>query len=422
MFGISSRASSPHHAAHRWTERPDILRHILADLFIEHRRWQALAAGTPRPGREIDFSAPLGEEGLGLDSLERLSLAARISEFFHLHETGTQDHLFDCVSLDDVARVVAFAVRQGIDRISVRSSGSTGPAKIVSHSLHELAAESLFWRGLIGAHTRVVTFVPSAHLYGFMFAGLLAGAEGWPVLRAEDIGVPQALVALTPGDLVVASPRVLKRLAERGHPLPPDVVILSSGQALAPELAARLGDLGAARVIDNYGASEVGGIGWREDPRAPFLLLPFISPVPEGEEQAARRNAEEGTLVAVSKAGRSWQLRIEDRIRWLDGRRFLLGGRVQPLVRAKGGELDLERVRAVLLSHPEVADAAVAFDRLASRLKAFVVPRAAVYDPKRLARRLRRDLKPLLHAHEMPHDLRFGSEVPRDPLGKIAEW
>ena len=115
-------------------------------------------------------------------------------------------------------------------------------------------------------------------------------------------------------------------------------------------------------------------------------------------------------------------MRLEDRIRWLGGRRFLLGGRVQPLVRAKGGELDLERVRAVLLSHPEVADAAVLFDRLASRLKAFVVPQAAVYDPARLARRLRRDLKPLLHAHEMPHDLRFGPEIPRDPLGKIADW
>ncbi len=426
MFGISSRASSSIEAQTRWSERQDILRHLVADLFIEHRRWRALAPGTPRLGREIDFDAPLGEEGLGLDSLERLSLAARISEFFHLHETGAQDHLFDCVSLEDVVRVIAFAARQGVDRISVRSSGSTGPAKIISHSLHEIAIEADFWLTLIPGRQRVVTFVPTAHLYGFMFAAMLAGARGWPVLRAEDRGVPQTIRALMPGDLVIASPRLLARMIREDLPLPPDVFVISSGQALAPETASAIRALGAERLIDSYGASEIGGIGWREDMREPFHLLPFLFPVSgrEADEQPGdgREGTAEGTLLELRKGRRRRLVRIEDRIQWVEERRFVLGGRVQPLVAAKGGELDLERVRAVLCSHPEVADAAVTLDRLANRLKAFVVPKAAVYDPERLARRLRRDLKPLLHPFEMPHDVRFGPEIPRDPLGKLIDW
>ncbi|RMF71460.1 MAG: hypothetical protein D6740_06745 [Alphaproteobacteria bacterium] len=426
MFGISSRASSSIEAQTRWSEREDILRHLVADLFIEHRRWRALAPGTPRLGREIDFTAPLGEEGLGLDSLERLSLAARISEFFHLHETGAQDHLFDCVSLEDVVRVIAFAARQGVDRISVRSSGSTGPAKIISHSLHEIAIEADFWYSLVPGRQRVVTFVPTAHLYGFMFAAMLAGARGWPVLRAEEMGVPQTIRALLPGDLVVASPRLLARMAREELPLPPDVFVLSSGQALPPETASAIRKLGAERLIDSYGASEIGGIGWREDVREPFHLLPFLFPVPErqADEQPedGRQKRAEGTLLELRKGNRRRSVRLEDHIRWVAERRFVLGGRVQPLVPAKGGALDLERVRAVLCSHPEVADAAVTLDRLANRLKAFVVPKAAVYDPERLARRLRRDLKPLLHPFEMPHDVRFGPEIPRDPLGKLMDW
>ncbi len=426
MFGISSRASSSIQAQTRWSERPDILRHLVADLFIEHRRWRALAPGTPRLGREIDFGAPLGEEGLGLDSLERLSLAARISEFFHLHETGAQDHLFDCISLEDVVRVIAFAARQGVDRISVRSSGSTGPAKIISHSLHEIAIEADFWLTLVPGRQRVVTFVPTAHLYGFMFAAMLAGARGWPVLRAEELGVPQTIRALTPGDLVIASPRLLARMVREGLPLPPDVLVISSGQALPPETVAAVRERGAERLIDSYGASEIGGIGWREDVREPFHLLPFLFPVAgqddAGGPDAVQKRPGRGTLLELRKGNRRRLVRLEDHIQWIDERRFVLGGRVQPLVAAKEGELDLERVRAVLCSHTEVADAAVTMDRLANRLKAFVVPKAAVYDPERLARRLRRDLKPLLHPFEMPHDVRFGPEIPRDPLGKLIDW
>ena len=225
---------------------------------------------------------------------------------------------------------------------------------------------------------------------------------------------------------MIASPRLLARVVREGLPLPPDVFVISSGQALPPETVAALQKLGGERLIDSYGASEIGGIGWREDVREPFHLLPFLFPLPE-EDDSNRPKAEQtkpgrGTLLELRKGSRRRLVRLEDHIKWVGERRFVLGGRVQPLVAAKGGELDLERVRAVLCSHTEVADAAVTMDRLPNRLKAFVVPKAAVYDPERLARRLRRDLKPLLHPFEMPHDVRFGPEIPRDPLGKLIDW
>jgi acyl-coenzyme A synthetase/AMP-(fatty) acid ligase len=81
-------------------------------------------------------------------------------------------------------------------------------------------------------------------------------------------------------------------------------------------------------------------------------------------------------------------------------------------------------VREVLRAHPQVADAAVRLMRPdeGRRLKAFVVPRPDASPPAALRGALERWLDQRLETAARPRSLTFGSELPRNPLGKAADW
>ena len=131
-----------------WWSGSDTLRRWLTDSI--HAEWRRL-----RPGRAAapgcwPASFRLDEAGLGLDSLERLQVAAALSEALHMHESGIADTLLATRDIGGWCEVADQSLQRFCTRLTVRSSGSTGTAKPATHALADLAAEAQFLARLIG--------------------------------------------------------------------------------------------------------------------------------------------------------------------------------------------------------------------------------------------------------------------------------
>ena len=85
-------APPPKPAAAAWHAKPRTLARVVADLIAQETA-QLRPGGLPLPAQPWPAEMPLHEQGLGLDSLERLSLASALNEALHLHESGLEDLL-----------------------------------------------------------------------------------------------------------------------------------------------------------------------------------------------------------------------------------------------------------------------------------------------------------------------------------------
>ncbi len=424
---------SPHVSPPPWFEREDLLCPVICDLLREHRMPARSGTETTRAARAWRDDMPLGEEGLGFDSLARLQLSSRFSELFHIHETGAEDHLLECVTLRDLHDAVLFSLRQYAGALTFRSSGSLDRPHACTHQAADLLREAMHWAEIVGERGRIVSFVPAHHIYGFIWTVMLPSITGLKVRRANEEGYYATLEGLMPGDLVVAIPELWRFIDESAHSLPSDVVGITSAAPISRPLARSLAERGLARLIDVFGTSETGGLGWREDLEAPFRALPHVAregdgPCREGEGGVARGQRPEAasgdaeSIVLSLVDGRRRHLVPPDRLVWPDARHFRPLGRRDAAVTIGGHNVHPEKVRDLLLAHPDVAEANVRLDRFTGRLKAFVVPARALYHPDELAGRLRHHLKSRLHPFEMPRSIRFGPALPRNRMGKPTDW
>jgi 4-coumarate--CoA ligase len=212
---------------------------------------------------------------------------------------------------------------------------------------------------------------------------------------------------LAPGDIVIGVPTHWEELAARDKPFPADVVGVSAGAPLSREQATILMGKGCARLLDVYGASETGGIGFRDAGDAAYRLLPrwtIDASTPDGAALLDR----DGTRVA-----------LPDHIHG-DGATFTLGGRRDGAIQVGGHNVWPSQVETQLRRLPDVREAAV---RLGSngRLKAFVVPAgdAPVDD---LVRIMSDALAAELPPHARPVAYTIGNALPLSAMGKRMDW
>ena len=389
-----------------WWQGPGTLERLVADLIEAELR--ALRPGMPPPARPWPPGQALGEGGLGLDSLDLLTVAGALSELLQLHESGLDDYLLARRGFGDWLHVARAALARHDRALTFRTSGSTGEPRRCTHPLARLEAEAAFWGALLAGRRRVLAAVPAHHIYGMIFTVLLprhlAGAEVLDI-RGRSPAALRAL--LRPGDLVVGHPAWWTAVA-RGLPegVPEDVTGITS-TAPCPEATARaVTAAGFARLVQVYGSSETAGIGWREAPDAPYELLPAWR---RGEQELLR----EDELIP-------WP----DRLDWKDERHFGVLGRRDGAVQVGGVNVHPERIAAVLREHPAVAQAAVRLMRPeeGSRLKAFVVPHGPGADEDALRASLAAQVEARLPPPERPRAFTFGPAIPLTPMGKLADW
>jgi long-chain acyl-CoA synthetase len=347
----------------------------------------------------------LGEGGLDLDSLERLDASSALNEFFHLHEHGAEDYLLTLPLLGDWCELVAQSIAAGGTHLTFRTSGSTGTPKRCTHAVADLLAEADAWTRILAPVRRIVSLVPSHHIYGTLFTALLPDRLGVEV-HAARTGTA-LLMRGEPGTLVVATPTLWAHVARSCPTLPPGLFGVTSTAPMPAALAGQLVDQGLDSLLEIYGSSETGGIGYRTAPADPFTLLDCWHRV--GDEVERRGAA--GTA----------RHQLMDRAQWCDPRRFRLEGRRDGAVQVGGTNVFPLLVRDALLAFDGIADAAVRFEPSTGRLKAFIVP-APEAQRDTLIEQVDRWCGQRLTNVERPRRFTLGDALPRDAIGKLADW
>jgi long-chain acyl-CoA synthetase len=396
-----------------WWRWPGALERVTGDLIADelaHLR----PGGAAVPPRPWPADLRLDGQGLGLDSLERLSVASALNETLHLHESGVEDLLLVRRSFGEWTDLAGLGLDHASQRLTFRTSGSGGVPKPCTHALDALQQEVDFLAAMFEGRQRVFSAVPAHHIYGFLFTVLLPAR--WPGVVVEDARLltPQALAArLAPGDLLVSHPTHWALMARHAGRLPPGVVGVSSTAPCPAAVASALSDQGLQRLVQVYGSSETAGIGWRDGPADPYRLMPHWSR-PAGDGSHLQRCQPDGSQVEQD---------VQDRLDWCGDTQFHVAGRRDEAVQVGGVNVFPERVRQVLLAHPHVKEAAVRrmTPEEGERLKAFVVPQDGV-DRQAMPQALDGWVTRHLTAPERPKAYAVGDCLPVNAWGKATDW
>lgn len=367
-----------------------------------------------RPGGNLPPSAgwqpdmELGTGGLGLDSLELVTVATGLTEALHLHRSGIEDYLLMHRRLGDWAQIAARGLSVFDRELTFHTSGSTGTPKPCRHTLAGLEAEIRAQARHLGPVRRVIGMVPGHHIYGFLFSILLPRLLNVPVVDARGRMPGRVMAEMAPGDLLVAVPEQWAIIARTA---PADLTgragLCSTGP-LNPALFAQLTARGLT-LTEIYGSSETAGIGWRRTPDAPFRLLDGL------------RLSADGTRLDQGWQGQAHDLL--DRVEVMGDGQFRLLGRRDGAVQVGGINVFPEQVAARLRQHPDVAEAAVRPMAVGDglRLKAFIVPVGSA-DADNMTARLTDWAQVNLKPEERPKSWTMGPALPTSALGKLRDW
>ncbi len=345
---------------------------------------------------------PLGDDGLGLDSLERLGALGALGETFGVDDTLLGEEPPQRVG-DWIDWIVA-GHDAGDGTMTVRTSGSTGAARPCVHALGTLLDEAAYLADRFADRTRVIAMVPVNHLYGIIWTALLPSALGVPIM-ARTLGTALDLMA---GDLVIAVPDQWQAMSRMTRRFPDDVIGVSSAGVLDGIVATDLLAAGLAQLVDVYGSSETSAIALRSVPDTMYDLLPRWTLVPHGDDD---------WHLMDSRGNRT---EIPDLIERTGDRSLRPVARRDGAVKVAGLTVWPNRVAEVLRRTEGIADVAVRL-HANGRLKAFIVPEAG-RDTVDLAPRLDRIVAQKLNDHERPKSFRFGAVLPRNAMGKLEDW
>jgi len=254
-----------------WWRDPAVLTRFIADRVASDL--SRLRPGVTLPPRAMwQPDLELGTGGLGMDSLELVTVATGLTEALHLHRSGIEDYLLMHRRLGDWAQIAARGLSVFDQELTFHTSGSTGTPKPCRHTLAGLEAEIRAQMLHLGPVRRVIGMVPGHHIYGFLFTILLPQLLNVPFVDARGRMPGRVVAEMAAGDLLVAVPEQWALLARTA---PADLTgragLCSTGP-LNPAVYANLGGRGLT-LTEIYGSSETAGIGWRRSPDAPFRLL-----------------------------------------------------------------------------------------------------------------------------------------------------
>jgi 4-coumarate--CoA ligase (photoactive yellow protein activation family) len=390
----------------------DIFRVLRSILFAELKRI--------RKNKDLQFdeSALLPDvpfAGLpgGLESHEAVALASAALSFFDPDGSSSPEELAVVPTPAEWAAYLYDRWQPAGAGIVFSTSGSTGEPKKVKQAYSFLVQDAHLLGGLFPDAGRVVSMVPPHHIYGFIFTVLIPRAAGLPCADLRGKTPRQIFRELQPADLVVSTPLFWKLFAEIGVPFPPSVSGVTSTAPCPKEIIQRLYGMGIKTLHEIYGSSESSCMGFRSDPERPHRLSPAWTRI---DADRFVRTLADGSYSAP--------FTFQDQLEWLDDRHFYVRKRIDNAVQVAGINVFPARVEELLLSHPAVDECAVRLMRPdeGDRLKAFVVPKDAFQDSPGLEEQLREHLAAGLTHLEMPRLITFGPALPRNAIGKLADW
>lgn len=297
--------------------------------------------------------------------------------------------------------------------ITFYTSGSTGEPKPIVREYYFLEQDALHLAEMLQGTGRVLGLVPPHHIYGFIYTVLIP-----KVLRAQRLDLrfkrPAKIIRdLAQGDALIGFPHIWRLFSETKERFPAGVIGATSTGPCPPEIIRTLKRQGLQVMNEIYGSSESGAMGYRSNPDDPLTLM-----------ATWKRLGEDCFVRDLEDGGQSEPFAFQDVLEWVDETRFFVKKRLDSAVQVAGTNVYPARVREALLAHQAVADCAVRLMRPeeGDRLKAFVVLKEGFSADPAMRDALRVHLAGRLHRVEQPGSITFGPELPKNEMGKLADW
>ncbi len=386
---------------------------ILASMIRSTLSARAGSSYLPIAPMELGTDTPMTTEHLGIHKAGLIDLATRFSAMFGVQETITAP----LATLGDWAHAVFLSWKTHNETLFFSTSGSTGTPDVCPQAIVLLEQEILAQAEIFRGCTRILTFVPRHHIYGFLFSVLLPKALHVPVLDLPPVASTGLLAKMAKGDLVIAFPLFWKALSQLRVTFPQGVHgVTSTGPCPAATIHELL-DRDLAMMTEVYGSSETGGLGTRNHPEDPYTLLPFWQVPPDHDPNSLQ------ILRILPDTSTPALYAMPDVVQWEDSRTFRPVKRTDKAVQVAGINVYPDKIADIIKTHPDIKDCAVRLMRPEEghRLKAFIVPQSDIPDEEK-----RRDLRSWLATRfasaEIPKALTFGTQLPVNAMGKNADW
>jgi long-chain acyl-CoA synthetase len=385
-----------------------VLLSLIAGELAQTRRLSALDANF----LGLNGDTEIGAGALGTDSLDLLNLAGAVAEMFHLHETGVEEYLLRYRTVANWSEIVQVSLQKKAEHITFRSSGSTGSPKRCTHRLARLGAEAREHAERHPDCRRVLSMIPSHHIYGFIWAALLPRHLDIPVVDVRLWSPSRIAREIQGRDLLLGVPANWSLLARGIDLFPKGVCGISSGAPCPPALFDQVRRAGVD-LTEIYGSSETAGIGFRQSADEPFTLLPHW-----------KRTDSADWLTPGQQDAESMSIPLPDYVGWESDRTFRVAGRRDGAVQVNGNNVFPGKVADVMRSCPGVRDCGVRLMRVeeGDRLKAFIVWDQEMVQPERAEDTLRRWAEQNLQPFERPATYKFGGSLPVNDMNKFADW
>lgn len=335
------------------------------------------------------------------------------------------------------------------------SSGSTGRPKATIHSHGAIERMvSLYPRQVIGIGPNDVTFSAAKLFFGYGFGNGLAfplAAGATAVLMAErptPAAVAERLRRHRP-TIFYGVPTLYNSLLGSAELPRPDELALrictSAGEALPPEVGLRWRERFGIDILDGIGSTEMlhiflsnrpgdvryGTTGRPVDGFELRLLDEAGQPVPPGEVGELHISGPTSAIGYWNNRQKTratfvgaW-VRSGDKFRQEEDGRYVYCGRSDDMLKVSGIYVSPFEVESALLTHPDVAEAAVVGWRDEAGLikpKAFVVLRPGVAAGKNTAEALKAHAKVCLAPYKYPRWFEFVDALPKTASGKIQRF
>jgi acyl-coenzyme A synthetase/AMP-(fatty) acid ligase len=247
--------------------------------------------------------------------------------------------------------------------ITFFTSGSTGLAKAIVKKFSQLQTEINCLESNFGASVKDSVFLSTVshqHIYGLLFKVL------WPISMGhafvcQAFEYPEHIVnGITERDFssvtLIASPAHLHRLCVDNPLLSVKQYlhcVFSSGGPLDADKNIELQQQLECRLIEVYGSTETGGIGWRQRNSIKDDIWQTFS----GVSVAHQHNTD--LLLLSSPYINQDQFHGDDRIELISAQQFRLLGRADDIVKIEEKRISLQEVQLRCKQHEYVQDVCV---------------------------------------------------------------
>ncbi|WP_239366164.1 AMP-binding protein [Snodgrassella communis] len=236
--------------------------------------------------------------------------------------------------------------------VVLQTSGSTGVAKLINKNWHELCLEAQILATTLPAtmiqdQPIVLGSVSVQHMYGLSFRIMLSLYLGLPIYR-QRLFFPEVLLVTSQtyrNVIWVSSPTLLHTLRlshdvslAQGHV----VAVISAGGVLAQTSKAFLLEHICPNVVEIYGSTETGAVGYRSDQS----YWQFF--------QDVRHRVDENGLAIQSPRCATEQILADAIVEYENG--FELLGRLDRIIKLADKRISLMQLENKLMAHEWVAD------------------------------------------------------------------